>query len=55
MGTKLIIETLDAVDGKIVVAAKQLGDFMKIEAKEQVLHDLGIEMSGITAEIVGNT
>ena len=27
---------------------------MKIEANEQVLHDLGIKKSGITAEVVGN-
>ena len=42
MDAKSIIGTLDAVEGKIVAAAKQLGDFMKIEAKEQVLRDLGL-------------
>ena len=54
MGTKSIIETLDAVEGKIKAAAKQLGDSMKIKAKEQVLRDLGLWLHELTADIAGH-
>ena len=53
MDTKSIIGTLDAVEGKIMAAAKQLGDFMRIEKREQVLRDLGLWLHEVTADIVG--
>ena len=53
MDAKSIIGTLDAVEGKIVAAAKQLGDFMRIEKREQVLRDLGLWLHEVTADIVG--